>query len=145
MMERLPKQCEWYTMPNQLIAHCGYMCGNITVNGASTSWSLVSQVIENWYGWAYTKSKYWLPLLAKIIPTRSQPHPESECQQSVNEYWSCIQGYLMDDMLHTVIKESSAAYTGKNYSDRLPTASRRWVSMEHQSFLVLHPASSDGW
>jgi len=47
MLEWLPKKCERYTMPSQIIAYCGYACGKMSINGASTILSLVSQVIKN--------------------------------------------------------------------------------------------------
>jgi len=41
-------------MPNQPIAHCGYVGGEMSVNGASTMLGFVSQVIKNWCGRSYT-------------------------------------------------------------------------------------------
>jgi len=31
--------------------------------------------------------RYWLPLALKATVARSLPHPENECQWSLNDFW----------------------------------------------------------
>jgi len=61
----------------------------MTVNGASTIVSLVSQVIEKSLVLCYAQAMYWLPLQAKRKATRSLPDHENERQRSVNDFWPC--------------------------------------------------------
>jgi len=96
-----------------MIAYCGYTHGKMSVNRAATILGQVSLVIENWFGCGYTESKYWLPLLAKILATHSLPHLENEHQRSVNDFWSCILGNQNATSLQRVIKESLSTFIGK--------------------------------
>ena len=66
---------------------------------------------------------YWQPLYSKQIETRSVPHPGNDCQQSVNDFWSCILGNLSGDWLQIFIKEVLAIFIGKRESDILPAPS----------------------
>jgi len=53
-LERLPKQYEQLTTPNQTISYCGYTCGKMSVNRVSTILGYASLVIENALGCGYT-------------------------------------------------------------------------------------------
>jgi len=46
MIERLPKHFWWYAMPNEMIEYCVYACGKMSVNGVSTIFGLVRQVMK---------------------------------------------------------------------------------------------------
>jgi len=56
-----------------MIAYCGYTFGKMSVNGASTISGHVNRLVENWFGRGDTESKYWPPLLVKIVLTRTLP------------------------------------------------------------------------
>jgi len=65
----------------------------------------------------------WLPCVAKTYATRSQPHPENERQQSVNNFWSGIVGNLTWDWVHTSISEIFDVFRGENTGNMLGTPS----------------------
>jgi len=54
MIERLPEQCEWRTMPNQMIEYCGYTHGKMSVKGALIISGHARLLIKNWFGCGYT-------------------------------------------------------------------------------------------
>jgi len=62
----------------------------MSVNGASTIFSLASWVIYVPIGCRHPFIKYLQPLLAKTTATGSQAHPENEHQRSVNSFSCCI-------------------------------------------------------
>jgi len=65
---------------------------NMSVNGASTIFGLVSQAIQMRFGRYYAYSKYWPPLSGKQIEPRSLPHHENWHQWSINDFWPFIMG-----------------------------------------------------
>jgi len=69
------------------------------------------------------------------------PHPETECQRSVNDCWSCIMGYLGGDRLHIAINWLLAAFIGKSESETLSAPSSKSASTECQRLLAFH----HGW
>ena len=87
---------------------------------------------------------YRLPLSTKQIAIPSLPHLENECQQSVNNIWSCFLGNHTADRLQSVIKEFSAAFISKTDCNTLPAPSWKWASTEHQPFLVMYLGLSVG-
>jgi len=64
----------------------------MSVNGASTIFGLVSQVIQKRFGGYYAWSKYWWPVLGKEIEPCSLPHHGNGHQQSINDFWPLIMG-----------------------------------------------------
>jgi len=144
MLQWLSKQCEWWTMPNQMIAYCGYTCGKMGINGASTILGHVSLVCNNWFSRGYTYSKYWPSLWAKFIMTCSLPHLENAGQWSVSNFWSCVWGNHTIDRLQIVIQESSAAFIRDTLCDTLPAPSSKCASMERQQLLVVYVRYSAG-
>jgi len=106
----------------------------MSVNGASTIFSLASWIIYVLIGCRYPFIRQWLPLLGKTTATCSLPHPENERQRSVNNSLLWILGNLVSDWLQTSIYQIFAAFTDKNNSDMLPAASWKWLSTERQLF-----------
>ena len=53
-LERLPEQCKWETMPDQMIEYYGYTSGKMSDNEALTMWGHVGLVIKHWLGRGYT-------------------------------------------------------------------------------------------
>jgi hypothetical protein len=66
---------------------------------------------------------YWQHLLPKETATKSLPHSEYQCQQSLNDFWLHMLANLCSDWLHTSIYQILAAFTGKNNSKTLLAAS----------------------
>jgi len=75
----------------------------------------------------------------------SLPHHENEHQRIVNDSWSCILGNLGGDRLQKVINKVLATFIAKTESGMLPAPSWKWVSTEHQQFLVMYLGYSVGW
>jgi len=86
----------------------------MSVNGASTMYSLESWVIYFPNGCRHPFIKYWQPLLAKTTPTWSLPQPENECQQSVNSFRCRIIGNQRIALISVVITELLTAMIDKN-------------------------------
>jgi hypothetical protein len=95
----------------------------MSVNGASTIFSLASRLSYVPIGVRHPFIRYWQPLLANTTLTCSLQHPEIERQRSVNNFQLCILSKLCSDWCQTSIYEILAAFTGKNNSDMLPAAS----------------------
>jgi len=108
------------------------------VNGVSMMFGLVDMVIDKWFDRCCVYPSYWQPLYAKENATSSQPNSTNEPQWSVNDYWLCILRILSADWLHSSINEVLATFICKNNRDWLPALSCKWVSTEHQRYLVLH-------
>jgi len=66
---------------------------------------------------------YWPPLKSKNGETCSLPHHGNECQQSVNDFWSCILRNLCGHRLQIVITKVLASSIGKRRCDTLPVPS----------------------
>ena len=79
-----------------------------------------------------------LPLCSKYVVKRSMPHPENECQWSVNDFRSCILGTQSGHWLQLVITEVLASFIGESRSDMLPAPSWKWASNERQRLKVSH-------
>jgi len=58
----------------------------MSVNGVSMIVSFASWVIYVPIGWRHPFTRYWQPLLGKTTATCSLPHPENDCQWSVNNF-----------------------------------------------------------
>jgi len=58
--------------------------------------------------------RYWEPVWAKTTATRFLPHPENECQWSVNNFWSCILGNQGIAWILEHITEVLTPMLGKN-------------------------------
>jgi len=95
----------------------------MSVNAASTMISFASWVIHVPIGCRHPFHRYWQPLLGKTTATCSLPHPENECERSVNNLKLRILGNLFSDSLQQYMYQILAAFTGKNNSDMLPAAS----------------------
>ena len=57
---------------------------------------------------------YWKPLLPKSTATCSLPHPENECQRSVNSCRCCIFGNQGIAQIFAFITELLTALIGKD-------------------------------
>jgi hypothetical protein len=68
-------------------------------------------------------STYWLPWCWKEAYSRTQPHPENEGQQSVNDSCSCIFGNMSGAGLQASFKKDMAAFIGRYIQHILPTFS----------------------
>jgi len=86
----------------------------MSVNGASTIFSVPSWVMYVPIGCRHPFIKYWQPLLAETTKTCSLPHPENERQQSVNSFSCCIFGNQGIALIFAFIKELLTALIGKN-------------------------------
>ena len=84
-------------------------------------------------------SMHWPLLRSTWGDTCTLPHPENERQWSVNDCWSYILGNLEGDRQRSAINVVLAALIAKRESQTLPTPSWKWLSMERQRLLVLHP------
>jgi len=56
---------------------------------------------------------YWQPSYCKQVERRSLPHPENECQWSVNNGWSCVLGNLSGTWSHVSMNNWLAAVMSK--------------------------------
>jgi len=92
----------------------------MSVIGASMIVSFASWVIYFPIGCRHPFIKYWQPLLAKTTATCSLPHPDNECQRSVNSFSCCIFGNQAIVLIIVFIKELLTALQGKN------TIYQRW-------------------
>jgi len=110
----------------------------MSVNGASTIFGLVSTVIEQSFGHCHAYRTYWQHLLVKDKPTWSSPHSENERQRSVNDFYLSNMGNICSNRLQTFSYEILAAVSGKNNSNMPPAASWKWARMEHQQCYILH-------
>jgi len=63
-----------------------------------------------------------------IVDTPMAKWVSMERQQSINDSWSCILGYLGGNLLQIVINEVLAALIGKRESQMLPAPSWKWMS-----------------
>jgi len=62
----------------------------LSINGESTIFRFQSWVLYFPIGCRHPYINYWQPCVAKTTATYSLPHPENECQQSVNSFCCCI-------------------------------------------------------
>jgi len=67
--------------------------------------------------------KYWPPSVLKTNETYSLPHPENECQWSVNDFWSCILVNLNIAWWPKFICEVMAAFSAKIVHNIIATPS----------------------
>jgi len=79
---------------------------------------------------------YWPPWWSKRIETHALPHPQNDCQRSVDDFWSCVLGNETANRLQTAINQFLAAFIGKTDCDTLPAPYWKWVSTERQGLLV---------
>ena len=79
-----------------------------------------------------------LPLYGTEKAICSRPNYETECQQSVNDFWSCKFGNWSETGSFKCILKISAALIGPKESDTLCAQSWKWASTEHQQFLPVH-------
>ena len=75
----------------------------------------------------------------------SHPHHANERQWSVNDFKFCIVGILCCELLHTVINSILASFIGKKVCCMVTAPFWKWVTMEHQQFLVLQHWYSELW
>jgi len=110
---------------------------SMSVKGTSTISGLVSTVIHEWLGYCYAWQTYWPLWLATEIATWSPPHFQHECQQSVNDLWSCKYGDSQVTWSLLCITDVLAACIGKRDSNTVTAPFLAWASMERQRFVVL--------
>ena len=85
----------------------------MSVNGASTIFSLASWVIYVPIGCRHPFIKYWQPLLPKTTATCSLPHPEIQRQRRVNRFRCCIFGIQGIVLIFAFITEVLTTLIGK--------------------------------
>jgi len=86
----------------------------MSVNIASTILSFAFCVIYIPIGCRHPFIEYWQPLLAKTKATCSLPHPEDDCQRSVNGCSCSIFGNQGIALISVLITELLTALIGKN-------------------------------
>jgi len=64
----------------------------MSVNGASTILSLVTQEMQKEFGYFDAYSWYWPCLVGKVMEARSLHHHEDGRQRNVNDFWPFILG-----------------------------------------------------
>jgi hypothetical protein len=105
-----------------LCQHRDYVL-NTNVNGGSTTFGLVSWKIQGLRGDIELSSNFRPPFYAKMVATTSPLCPKNEHQRSVNNFWHCILEKARVVRRHWPIIELSAAFLGKNTSDKIVTMS----------------------
>ena len=92
----LQTQCWMSIMSIRFIAYNWWRCEgcfdviNVSVDRASTIFSLTHSAINRLHCHILPKWMHWSVLLRKRQMTRSLPHPKNELQWSVNDFWPCI-------------------------------------------------------
>jgi len=82
---------------------------------------------------------FWIyrpPLQSKRGEIHTLPYPGNERQWSINDFLSCTLVNLSGDWLQPVINGVLATSRGKRGSNTLPAPAWKWVSTEHEQFLV---------
>jgi len=94
----------------------------MSVNGVSMIFSFTSWVIYVPIGCRHPFMRYWLPLVAKARGRGSLPHPENECQRSVNRFSCCIIGNQGIAQIFAFITELLTALLGNTtiYQSKTP-------------------------
>jgi hypothetical protein len=77
-------------------------------------------------------------LIGEGISIPSPPNLETQCPESVNDYWLCTLSNQGGNRLQAVINKILANFTGKNSHDSLPAAYWKWTCTEHQWLLELN-------
>jgi len=85
----------------------------MSVNGASTIFSLTSWLIYIPIGCRHPFINYWQPLLAKTTAKYSLPHRQNECQPSATSFSCCIFGYQVIVQIFAFITEILTTMIGK--------------------------------
>jgi len=98
----------------KLQQHSPWPMLGMSVNGASTIFSVESWVIYVPNGYRHPFIKYWQPLLANTTATCSLLHPQNERQRRVNSFSCCIFGDQGIPWIFTFITESLTALIGRN-------------------------------
>ena len=124
-------------------ASCHIM--TVSVNGVSIIFVFTSWVIYVPIGCRHPFIRYCQPSLRKTTATCSLPHPENECQQSVDDVYPRILVNLRSDWLQRTIYQTKAALTRKTHSDMRTAASWDWASTEHQWYQASHPGYFMFW
>jgi hypothetical protein len=86
----------------------------MSINGASTIHSFASCLIYFPIGCRHPLIKYWQHLHPKITAKLSLPHPENDCQWSVNSFSWCIFGNQGIVLIFTFIMDLLTAMIAKN-------------------------------
>jgi hypothetical protein len=105
-----------------LCQHRDYVL-NMSVNGASMTFGLESWKIQALRGDMELSSSCRPPFYAKMVATTSPPCPKNDRQRSVNDFWHCILEKARVVRRHWPIIELSAAFLGKNTSNKIVTMS----------------------
>jgi hypothetical protein len=105
-----------------LCQHQDYVL-NTSVKGASMTFGLASWKIQGLRGDIEVSSNCQPPFYAKMITTTSLLGPKNKRQQSINDFWHCILEKARVVQRHWPIIELSAAFLGKNTSDKIVTMS----------------------
>jgi len=96
---------------------------NTSVNGVSTTFGLASWKIQGLRGNIELSSNCRPPFYPKMVATTSLLCPKNERQRSVNDFWHCILEKARVVRRHWPIIELSAAFLGKNTSNKIVTMS----------------------
>jgi len=117
--------------------HGHHLILKMSVNRASTISSVASWVIYIPISCRLPFIRYWQPLLSETTATYSLPHPENDCQWSVNNLWFCKYGNQTMIWLLFRITDVLAAYIGKRDSNMATASFWECASTERQRFEVM--------
>ena len=109
----------------------------MSINGASTIFGLISKIIQYWIGHCNAKPTCWQSSLAKHIATRSLSHSENERQWSVNDFWSCKYGNSVLIRLLPFKINVLAVFIGITDNVTVTAPFWKWASTERQQILVM--------
>jgi len=100
-----------------------YYVLKMNVNGASTTFGLLSWNIREMYSNINPWSNCWPPFSATMLSPGSQICRTIECQRSINRLWLCIWEHPTVGHRHERILTILAAFVGKNATNNSATAS----------------------
>jgi len=111
----------WWA-PNNCL-YISKVSSKMSINGASTIYSLTHLAITRLHSHISPRRKYWPSRLVQWQATRSLPDHRNQHQRSVNDFWSCILHNQWAVQQHLVIIGILAAFMGKNSPDNIASTS----------------------